>query len=331
VYRHCLFCQRDLGANDVVEELPIGRRLAFDEAKGRLWVICRACERWNLTPFDSRWEAIEQCEREFRSTKLRASTGNVGLARLNEGLELVRIGAPMRPEMAAWRYGDQFGRRRRKHAIVLGGSLVAVGGLFAGATMAGAGGFMAIHTYVMLYRFIVDRFNRVSIRTADGRIIRLSASKLRTASVQNDAATGQVELLVGYEGKRERWFGDEAKAIARIVVPRVNVSGAGKAEVQRAVELISGTSLTDDPLGWAIGHRPKGYRLPHNLGNLSTPQRLALEMALHEEHEIRALHGELKALEDEWRAAEEIAMIADSLTVSSAVEEQLAALKSRQK
>src|ERR671939_76242 len=115
MYASCLFCTADLGRNQAVEYFPVGRRLAYDAAKGRLWVVCRRCERWNLTPLEERWEAIEECERLFAATRLRVSTDNVGLARLREGLELVRIGAPQRPEFAAWRYGDQFGRRRRRH------------------------------------------------------------------------------------------------------------------------------------------------------------------------------------------------------------------------
>ena len=59
VYSTCLFCHSPLGENEVVERFPIGRRLAFDAAKGRLWVICRKCARWNLTPLEERWEAIE--------------------------------------------------------------------------------------------------------------------------------------------------------------------------------------------------------------------------------------------------------------------------------
>ena len=43
------------------------------------------------------------------------------------------------------------------------------------------------------------------------------------------------------------------------------------------------------------------------------PTRLALEMALHEEQERRALEGELAQLELAWREAEEIAAIADNL------------------
>jgi hypothetical protein len=47
VYATCLFCNQHLGSNDVVETFPVGRRLAFDAARGRLWVVCRHCERWN--------------------------------------------------------------------------------------------------------------------------------------------------------------------------------------------------------------------------------------------------------------------------------------------
>ncbi|HEV7838611.1 MAG TPA: hypothetical protein VGO75_11135, partial [Gemmatimonadaceae bacterium] len=74
MYSTCLFCHDKLGANEAVEHFPIGRRLAFDAAKGRLWVVCRKCERWNLTPIEERWDAIEECERAFRATKTRVST-----------------------------------------------------------------------------------------------------------------------------------------------------------------------------------------------------------------------------------------------------------------
>jgi hypothetical protein len=135
MYSTCIHCRKSLGANDAIESLPIGRRLAFDARKCRLWVVCRSCERWNLTPFDMRWEAIEQSERAFRDTRVRVSTDNIGLARLADGTELVRIGEPQRPEFAAWRYGDQFGRRRVK-AIATGVGLTAAAGLL----VSGAGG-----------------------------------------------------------------------------------------------------------------------------------------------------------------------------------------------
>ena len=143
MYQTCMFCNKPLRTNEVVEEFPVGRRLAFDEAKGRLWVVCRSCERWNLTPLEERWEAVETCEKLFRDTQLRSSTENIGLARHPEGLELVRIGKPLRPEFAAWRYGDQFGRRRRRHIMIWSAAGVAwVGGIAITSSIA-VGGFMA--------------------------------------------------------------------------------------------------------------------------------------------------------------------------------------------
>ena len=119
MYTTCLHCQHDLGRNESLELFPVGRRLAFDQAKGRLWVICTNCGRWNLTPMEERWEAIEGCEKLFRDTVLRASTDNIGLAKLTSGLELIRVGQPQFPEYASWRYADKF-RRRRNVAWVAG-------------------------------------------------------------------------------------------------------------------------------------------------------------------------------------------------------------------
>ncbi len=56
------------------------------------------------------------------------------------------------------------------------------------------------------------------------------------------------------------------------------------------------------------------HALARNPADALTPvEALALEMALHDERERRALEGELAALEDEWREAEMLARIADAL------------------
>ncbi len=125
MYSTCLHCTRHLGANDVLETLPIGRRVAFDAALGRLWVVCRSCGKWNLVPFETRLETIDACERLFRDTRTRYSTDQIGLARVRAGLDLVRIGAPQRPEFASWRYGAQYKRRRRLNLTLGGAGLVA--------------------------------------------------------------------------------------------------------------------------------------------------------------------------------------------------------------
>ena len=46
--------------------LGVGRRLAFDEWRGRLWVVCPKCARWNLAPLDDRLERIEALARVAR-------------------------------------------------------------------------------------------------------------------------------------------------------------------------------------------------------------------------------------------------------------------------
>lgn len=39
MYSTCIFCNKPLGANEVLESFPVGRRLAFDGAKGRLSIV----------------------------------------------------------------------------------------------------------------------------------------------------------------------------------------------------------------------------------------------------------------------------------------------------
>lgn len=88
MYTACIFCHAPLGDNEHIEHFPIGRRLAFDSAKGRVWVVCQKCAQWNLTPIEERWEALEECERAYRSVRTRVSTSQIGLARLGDGLDL---------------------------------------------------------------------------------------------------------------------------------------------------------------------------------------------------------------------------------------------------
>ena len=56
MYRTCAFCNGKLDGDGGPSGLGVGRRLAFDEWKGRLWGICPKCSRWNLAPLDDRDE-----------------------------------------------------------------------------------------------------------------------------------------------------------------------------------------------------------------------------------------------------------------------------------
>ena len=314
MYRTCMFCKKSLGANEVVEEFPVGRRLAFDAAKGRLWVVCRSCERWNLTPLEERWEAVETCEKLFRGTRVRASSENIGLARHPEGLELVRIGEPIRPEFAAWRYGDQFGRRRRRAAVfgtVAG--VASVGGMALGGWMVGLGGLgvgSAVHQSIEAWRTLRPT---AFFRASDGDLRWMNGFGIRRARLAPaDDETGfsvEAKSRSFLAGRKERFTGEDAVRVLQSILPRVNAKGGRPKTVQSAVRRIEYAGNPDRFVRrLARRHHPAGQ-----MRALETPARLALEMALHEEQERRALEGELWRLEQAWREAEEIAAIADDL------------------
>jgi hypothetical protein len=356
MYTTCLFCNGDLGRNEVIEAFPVGRRLAFDGAKGRLWVVCRRCERWNLTPLEERWEAIEACEREFRATKLRVSTDEIGLARLKEGLELVRIGAPQRPEMAAWRYGDQFGRRRRRYMTLVAGGVAAAGVAVVAGPVMGFIGLGALNPVLNLFnagralyrsktvvrvpdpaggtfKTRLADLPKVKLVMQDGDLLlRLPASQVRVGLRLAPAVP-----WYRYErGEVRELRGEAAIRAAGVLLPRMNQSGGSKADVQRAVNLLEEAPDTLQLFMRAartIEGRGRWTSAPvdhkHLLKNMPAAGRLALEMAAHEETERRALEGELYLLEDAWRDAEEIAKIADDMFLPASMDEDLARLKSR--
>jgi len=345
VYSTCLFCNQPLGANEALEAFPVGRRLAFDAVKGRLWVVCRRCERWNLTPLEERWEAIEQAERLYRDTRRRLATDEIGLARLADGTDLVRIGEPLRPEFAAWRYGDQFGKRRRRQMMIAGAGLAALGGLVIGGVSFGVslGGF----------GWMITQFGRAAVqggedtvvarvRAASGAVLPVRRRHLAESSLAR-GSDGTLAIELRYKNGQSRFEGPEALRIASLVVPAVNRFGGSKEAVALAVSEIDregGPERYVEQLArraaviTAVRGKPdrrgrRGKIGESGLYGLQPVDRLALEMSLHEEGERRAMAGELALLEHAWRDAEEIAAIADDLLLPTGVRSALDRLRGR--
>ena len=345
MYSTCLFCSTDVGRNDVVEHFPIGRRLAFDAAKGRLWAICPSCDRWNLSPLDERWEAIEECERTFRATRLRVSTDNIGLAKLTEGLELVRIGAPMRPEFAAWRYGPRFGHRRRRAQIIAGTGIaatvlasVALGPTLAPALTLGAisiivvpgittvmgvipmVGVLAARDYMQNER-VVARLSRPVDDTGRRQPVTIRARHVVSAELRVDDSGGSATFDVPHDTGWAHFEGTAAIHTASVILAGANRFGASDRDVSDAVARIdqhgdaTAYLAATSNLGTSRGKIMSMLNLYRCLGalHLVPAERLALEMAMHEETERRALEGELAVLAEAWKEAEEIAEIADGL------------------
>ncbi len=342
MYSNCLFCHADLGRNEAVESFPVGRRLAYDVANGRFWVICAACRRWNLSPLEERWDAMDQCERLFEQTRRRMSTDNIGLARLNEGTELVRVGAALRPEMAAWRFGEQLAARRRKYSWLMAGGAVATAGLYLGVKTAGAG-------------FLDGEWARQSVQRAYERVTRLvlpmpmpmpmpmptpsaspaapriDATHARNARLQFEGEDrGLILTVPTVAGVNVRYDAEAATRVLAKLLAKVNASGGRKEDERLAVAMLETAAARREPDLFSSvveEYAAKSLR-KRTLGKLGSTQSLALEMALSEQQERQLLIGELIDLEFAWKEAEELARIADTL-VPSSIERTLAKLKAQ--
>jgi len=353
LYSTCLFCTKNLGTNDVVETLPIGRRLAFDAAQGRLWVVCRHCAKWNLVPFESRLESIDACERLFRDTPTRYSTDNIGLARVKEGLELVRIGRAQRPEFAGWRYGEEVRRRRRRNVALLGGGAALIGG---GALAAGMTAGLTLATIPFGIQGVQMAWS--VFRVARGRLVVVDpsgASRRTLWKHQLDGAMfawkeGEPVLRVeAVLGKKIEWKGDDVPRIGQRILARLNRLAGNGAAIDAATSLLgqhngdlsglmTARSREQRAFDSRTGSSPVfaanraeywyGYGDPMlRVGHLPVAERLAIEMYFAESAERTWLEGELTLLEREWRQAEELAKISDGLALPETADEELAKRK----
>ena len=325
MYRSCIFCSAKLGSNESIEHFPVGRALAFDAAKGRLWAVCPKCARWNLAPMEARWEAIEEAEKQFRETRLRAQSENIGLARLRDGTRLVCVGKAVPGELALWRYGAEMQRRWRA-TLLSSGVMTAmmVAGAFTGVGLVGMAYGLAVSAGIIHPRHDVYRFGRGALLPDDPVVI--DTTRLRQAKVVRAPDKTGIALWFPYVGTtyaqqpdgRHWWVnmaatitGADAQTILRRGMVHFNRNGASSRRVRGALHLLSESGAPgylesaagrSQPV-WdtAVDWRERGVRL------------LAFEMALHEESERRALEGDLAELEAAWRQAEEIAAIADAL------------------
>ena len=349
MFSTCIHCASDLGRNEALEQFPVGKRLAFDPKRGRLWVICHHCERWNLSPLDERWEAIEDAERRFRDSRLRVSTDEIGLARLREGLDLIRIGEPQRPEMAAWRYGDQFGRRRNRQLLITGAAVGAVATVY-GAVMwigMGAGAFAGVYGNTGMWSALVHGNPRkvvARLHSPDGMPLLVRRSHARMSAIERGDSDESFTLRLEHERGTQLLHGPTAMRAVAQLLPAVNRFGGSRTRVQEAVGLLAEAG---DPMavigrvqqafGATTGSKRPKYskkagklsiqKVPGVLHALPVRERLALEMALHEESERRAMDGELDELTRAWREAEEIAQIADDMFVTPSVESKLLSMR----
>ncbi len=274
------------------------------------------------------------------------------MARVSEGLELVRVGNPQRPEMAAWRYGDQFGKRRRRYYMIAGGSAIAVGALLSGyaalGLFAGSGVTLANSTTAL---FSAIRSRRVVARvpTPEG-LVNVTRALLPRAKIVRFAESDW-RLSLQYLSKPARgaykWWEfqpgrftekritltlepEAALPALALLLPTVNGRGGTRRHVQTAVGLVEQTGDAKQMLDTAASLAAKKNWNPTMQGRLSTipiEARLALEMMTHEDDERRALEGDLAVLEERWKEAEEIAGISDNMFLPAAVTDWMSRMR----
>jgi hypothetical protein len=323
-------------------------------------VICTSCARWNLSPLDDRYEVIEHCEQLYRDTPKRMSTDQIGLAKMPDGMVLVRIGDPVFPEYASWRYGQRF-MQREQHALV--STTAGVAALLVGMVMVGgplmpiSGAGATLYGSYRLGRLAIKKisgWHRLgAIPLADGRTATLNVGRarsarivaladggwtlavpefrgagriLRSTSVVDHVTAEEVEdgaALFGWTKTYDLIAPEHAEAVARRIMPVVNHAGGDDEMVRGAAKL---HEQWEGRIGETVSKLVQWRKRPMTLAG-EPHLALAFEMSVYEEQEQRWLQTQLYLLKHAWQEAERLAAIADDLTLPEWMAEKLGSMK----
>ena len=198
-----------------------------------------------------------------------------------------------------------------------------IGGIVVGGAVTGIIGAGLLAQSGNVLNLWVNGRTLAKLRTDDGRVIRLKNVDLLGTRLRS-APDGQgFSLELRKRRKKETFEGAEAERFLGQIVPKMNRRGGKKETVQAAVSEIEHHGHPEDFLSDVVtGDRFQDKAgVPGYVNKMPEPTKLALEMALHEEQERRALEGELWRLERAWEEAEEIAAIADDLLLPAGTDD----------
>jgi hypothetical protein len=299
--------------NRTLEAFPHGRRVAFDPARGRLWVVCPVCARWSLTPMETRWETLEALERLVQDGgRLLKQGENIALFEAGD-VEIVRVGRAGQREEAWWRYGSAFlSRRARARRIASRGKLI--DGLI---VLAIAGipywGHSDAKEWIQRARrraFGRDAWRGLSycpgcgagldaIRFEECPDLRLQAAGSSYRLWYSCGQCGPERLDGGHS-----LSGITAEHVLRRTLAYENFAGGSEGEVAEAMTLVGEHASPDSFI-----RRLAEDSAP--VGRLLASHGLAVEIALNSGIEARLLEAELSELESRWREEEALAAIID--------------------
>jgi hypothetical protein len=316
----CLFCHTPFKAGWRFGGLPPAWRIAFDSGRGRIWVVCDSCFRWNLWPPEEQGGALSALERVAADRgQILVRTENITLMAVGDMI-LIRVGDATLHERAWWRYSREV--QTREQAYRSKGARIgayAYGALAAVAESVGLGdrNFKVRFEEGMTAEVIRWRkfgwaawFGRLECPSCGSflRAARFDLSWWFCPKLDEDG-----RLALGVPCPRcDPWTpekvyhlkGYEAESVLRRVLAYQNVSGAGEKAVEAAVKEVQAAGSTEKFLTSVL-------KEGNFLRELAFPQAVALEMSLTEGVERRALETEARGLEFMWRREEELAQIMD--------------------
>lgn len=317
----CIFCRKPFPENGVFGRLPPGRRLAFDPGRGRLWVVCESCHRWNLCPIENRWEALHELERMVRDrSRLVAETANIVLLSAGE-LFLIRVGKAGLAERAWWRYGRELNQRRtRFHSTRSQIAAYTFGAMAYLSDMVGLGDEDLSIGWDDTPAADILRWRRFGWAAWHGKIAcPFCNSSLRALRYDLswwvfphiDPTTGRTAVEVPCP-RCDPWTpekvytieGPEAQNVLRRLLAYQHISGATEDTIKDAAHLIESVG-SPERFEMRVTEERK------SLWGMGKTHSIALEIALNDSVERRMMEQELQALEFMWKREEELARIID--------------------
>lgn len=354
MYRTCLRCDGNLNRNSELPNLPIGRQIAFDARRGRVWVICERCQQWNLTPLERRLDALADCERVAATAESQVDAVGIGIARTIKGLTLLIATGVAKSDIANSRYGHRIARRQRNSrwiTALFAALPVALGvGIWveAGTLGAGLASAAVVGAWMHLMRRDTTRFMYRVPRAGVGPSI-VWTSRLHGIRFQRDTDNLPVLIVPRGDGE-ERLRGIDAARFLAAFLPRLNDEDSGKKALQRALRRAASAERRFEETGRPRRSRGKRSRqhppaddsarpweiiarntIPASIAQLPPETRLALEMAATEEVEQQQLAQHAAEAGAPWDEHEEIGAIADDLLVPDAIRSRVDELASKKK
>ncbi len=314
----CLFCHAPFEEGWRFGGLPPAFRIAFDPGRERVWIVCGSCFRWNLWPPEEQGGAISALERVAADRgQLLARTENISLLVVGDVI-LIRVGNAELQERAFWRYGREvLARERAYRSTGAKLSAYAYGALATVAESVGLGDRNFKVRFEDGFTAEILRWRRFGWAAWFGRLQCPSCgSYLRAARFDLSwwfypMLDEGGKLALGVPCPRcDPWTpakiyhlqGYEAESTLRRVLAYQNITGAGEGALEAAVKEVQRAGTPDMYLEGVARDSPF-------LRELSFPQAVALEIALNEGVERRALEVEARGLEFMWRKEEELARI----------------------